>query len=276
MRLHIDPHRDIDRQPDPRRYVRSLEARARTKSQTRLRRRFLRFAGIQRGWRVLEVGCGTGAVCRDLVRMVRPRGRVVGIDPSRVFVRAARRLAREHGLNRGVRFAVGDGRRIRFADGTFDATLAVTVLLHVPDADAVLREMVRVTRPGGVVAVQDQDFGTLALAHPDRALTRRILDRVAQRVYADPWSGRTLFGRLRRLGLERVRLLTDAYQDTRLEEWTRSMLERRAENAVRLGIVSARQARRWLAAIETQRETGAFVFTLNFYGVAGVKPPGYR
>lgn len=271
MPLHIDPYRGVDRQPDPQRYVKSLEARGETRSQTRLRRRFLRFARIRPGWRVLEVGSGTGVVCRDLAQIVGPRGAVVGVDPSRVFVQAARRLAKEHGVADRVSFKAGDGVRLRFSDGAFDATLAITVLLHVPRAEAVLREMIRVTRPGGVVGVQDQDFGTLALDHPDRALTARILDGVAMRLYADPWSGRTLFGTLNRLGLRQVRLTTDVYQDTRLEAWTRSMLERRAENAATLGLVSDRQARRWLEAIDAQARAGSFVLTLNFYGVVGVK-----
>ncbi len=272
MPLHIDPYRNIDRQPDPHQYVRSLEARGQTKSQTWLRLRFLKFAGIKPGWRVLEMGCGTGVVCRDLARIVGPHGTVVGVDRSRVLVQAARQLARKHGVAGRVRFEVGDGRRLRFADGAFDAALAITVLLHVPNRETVLREMIRVTRPGGVVGVQDQDFGTLVLDHPDRALTSRILDRVAREIYADPWSGRTLFGMLHRLGLRRVRLTTDAYQDTQLEAWTWSMLDRRAENAVRLGIIGKRQARRWLQAIKAQGEAGTFVLTLNFYGAVGVKP----
>lgn len=271
MRLHIDPFRSIDRQPDPHRYVQSLEARGQTRSQTRLRRRFLKFARISPGWRVLEVGSGTGVVCRDLARIVGPRGRVVGVDPSRVFVRVARRLARERGVG-GIRFEVGDGARLRFRDGAFDGTLAITVLLHVPNAEAILSEMIRVTCPGGVVGVQDQDFGTLALDHPDRPLTSRILDGVARKIYADPWSGRTLFGTFRRLGLRQVRLTTDVYQDTQPEAWTWSMLERRAENAIRLGVIGQREARQWLQAIEAQARAGTFVFTLNFYGVAGVKP----
>jgi SAM-dependent methyltransferase len=272
MRLHIDPYRDIDRQPDPDRYVRGLEARGETRSQMRLRLRFLKFAGIRPGWRVLEVGCGTGVVCRDLARIVGPRGAVVGVDPSRVLVAAARRLAREHRLHGRVRFQMGDGTRLTFRDGTFDGALAVTVLLHVPKPEAVVREMIRVTRPGGIVAVQDQDYGTLALEHPDRALTRRILEGVAREMYPDPWSGRTLPGMLRRLGLGKIRLTTDVYQDSQLEAWTWSMLERRAENAVKLGIVGERQAGVWLQAIRAQAEAGAFVFTLNFYGVVGVKP----
>jgi hypothetical protein len=146
------------------------------------------------------------------------------------------------------------------------------VLLHVPDAAALVGELTRVTRPGGVVGVQDQDFGTLVLDHPDRALSRRILDGVAAATYADPWSGRTLPRRLAEAGLTRIRLRTDVYQDTRLEPFTRAMLERRAEQAARLGIVSARAAARWFAAIERQAARGQFVLTLNFYGATGVKP----
>jgi len=272
MALHPDPYRAVDRQPDPLKMLESLEDRGRTPTQVRLRRRFLAFAGIRPGWKVLEVGSGSGVVCRDIAALVGESGRVIGVDPSRVFVREARRLARENGLGSRVRFEVGNGARLRFRDGTFDTTLAVTVLLHVPDADQLLGEMIRVTLPGGIVAVQDQDFGTLALDHPDRALTRRILDGVDRKIYADPWSGRTLHRKLRTLGLESVRVLTDVYQDTTFEPWSRTFLLRRAENAVKWKIVSERQAERWLAGIEARAYAKTFLMTLNFYGVVGVKP----
>jgi len=272
MPRHPDPFRAIDRQPDPGQFVQSLEARGQARSQTRLRRHFLKFVRVKPGSRVLEVGCGTGVVCRDLAQMVGPRGRVVGVDPSRTLIQAARRLAREHGLDRRIRFVAGDGARLRFRDGTFDGALAVTVLLHVSNPQAIVMEMIRVTSPGGVVGVQDQDWGTQALDHPDRALTRRLFEGYTQKIYNDPWSGRTLFGMLRRLGLQHVRLITDVYQDTRLDPWTWSTLERRAAGAVKLGVVSEREARRWLSAIKAQAEAGAFVFTVNFYGAVGVKP----
>lgn len=272
MALHPDPYRAVDRQADPLKMVESLEDRGRTPTQVRLRRRFLAFAGMRPGWKVLEVGSGSGVVCRDVAALVGDSGQVIGVDPSRVFVREARRLARPHGLGSRVRFEVGNGLRLRFRDGTFDATLAVTVLLHVPDADQLLREMIRVTRPGGIVAVQDQDFGTLALDHPDPALTQRLFDGVAKKIYADPWSGRTLPRKLRSLGLESVRLLTEVYQDTAFEPWSRTFLLRRAENAVKWRILSERQAERWLAGIEARAYAKTFLMTLNFYGVVGVKP----
>jgi ubiquinone/menaquinone biosynthesis C-methylase UbiE len=272
MGLHPDPYRAVDRQPNPLQMIESLEARGRTPTQIRLRRRFLSFAGIRPGWKVLEVGSGSGVVCRDVAAIVGPTGRVLGVDPSRVFVREARRLARESGLGSRVRFEVGNGARLRFRDGTFDATLAITVLLHVPKAEEVLEEMIRVTRPGGMIGVQDQDFGSLVLDHPDRALTRRIFDGVEKKIYADPWSGRTLYRVFRRLGLESPRLLTDVYQDTTFEPWTRAFLQRRAENAVKFRLASERQAERWLAGIEAQAYAKTFVMTLNFYGVVGLKP----
>lgn len=271
MRLHPDAYRAIDRQPDAEQYVKSLELRGRAPSHAGLRRRFLRFAGVRPGWRVLEVGCGTGVVCRDLAGLVGPRGHVTGVDPSRVLVSSARQLAQDHGLGGRIDFRVGDGTRLKLARDRFDCALAVTVLLHVPRPELVVRELARVTRPGGIVGVQDQDFATQVLNHPDRALTRRIFEGVAARTYPEPWSGRTLVPQLVRAGLSRIRLHTDVYEDITLEPFTRALLERRAANAVRFGLVSSSAAARWLQEIERLAAVGEFVFTMNFYGVTGVK-----
>ena len=271
MKRPLDPYRAIDRQRRPHSYVDHLEVRGRTPAQTRLRRRFLRFARIGPGQRVLEVGSGTGIITRDVAALLGPRGQVIGVDPSRVMTGAARRLARAAGIGPRLVHAFGDGARLRFAANRFDRVFAVTVLLHVVNSAAILREMLRVARPGGIVAVQDQDFGSLTLDHPDRALTARIMDGVVRRMYPDPFSGRTLFGRLVRLGLRRVRLAVYVFQDTTLEPYTHAMLRRRAENGVRLGLVSGRAAARWIAEIERLAAIGQFAFTLNYHAARGIK-----
>ena len=249
-----------------------MESRGRTPTQARLRRRFLRFCRIAPGWRVVEVGSGSGVVARDVAALVGPRGHVTGIDRSRVVLGAARRRAREERLDGRLNFRLGDAAALPLRTGRFDCTLAVTVLLHVARPQAMLRELLRVTRPGGVVALQDQDFGTQVLDHPDRELTRRIFEGVTARLYAEPFSGRTLVRRLVELGLERVRLLADVYQVRRLDPFTHDLLERRATAAVEFGLVGARDAARWLAEIERAGAAGHFVFTLNYYGAAGTKP----
>ncbi|OLC15573.1 MAG: hypothetical protein AUH29_07685 [Candidatus Rokubacteria bacterium 13_1_40CM_69_27] len=274
--LHPDPYRDVDAQPDPIRFAESLEERGRTPSQVRLRQRFLRFMPVRPGHAVLEVGCGTGVVLRDLAARVGPRGRVAGVDQSRWLVRAAAGILRRHPLRRRIALRVAAGGRLPFAADRFDATLAVTLLLHVAQPLEVVKEMARVTRPGGLVAVQDQDFGTVAVTHPDRALTERIMAGVAARLYEEPWSGRRLPGLLRAAGLERVRLLTDVYQDTTLEPYTKSFLERRAENAVRFGLVDERTAQGWLDGLTALVAQEAFVLTMNYYGAVGAKAPAPR
>ena len=251
-----------------------MESRGRTPTQVRLRRRFLRFCRIAPGWNVVEVGSGSGVVARDVAAMVGPRGHVTGVDRSRVLMAAARRRAREEGLGRRLEFRRGDAAALPFRTGRFDCALAVTVLLHVARPRAMLRELVRVTRPGGVVGLQDQDFGTQVLDHPDRALTRLIFEGVAARMYPEPHSGRTLVRRLVELGLEEVRLLADVYQVRSLDPFTHNLLKRRAEIARQFGLIGAGRATRWLAAIEHADAAGHFVFTFNYYGAAGVKPGG--
>jgi ubiquinone/menaquinone biosynthesis C-methylase UbiE len=268
----VDPYRAIDRQADPGRFARILEARGSQRHQAQLRRGFLSLAGVRAGMRVLDVGCGTGVVTRDVARRVGARGTVVGVDPSGALLAVARRRARLEGSGARPRFRRGDGLALPFASASFDVALAVTVLLHVPGSDRVLGEMARVTRPGGRVAVLDQDFGTLALDVPDRALTRRILDGHAERFYAEPWSGRTLARRLRRAGLARVRSRVFVVVDRVYDDYVRWMLERRADLATRWRLVTAADGRRWLRSVEVAADRGDFFMSLNYYGAVGVRP----
>jgi SAM-dependent methyltransferase len=249
----------------------ALEVRGRTPSQARLRRRFLKWVPVRAGARVLEVGCGTGVVARDLAALVGRRGAVTAVDPSATLLARARTLSRGAPGAR-IAFRGADGNRLPFADGRFDAALAITVILHVEEPLRVVHELARVTRPGGRVAVQDQDFGLIGAAHPDRALTAGILDGVAARIYAEPHSGRRLGALLRAAGLADVRMLADVYQDTTLTQFSRNFLGRRAENAVRFGIVDAPTAQRWLDGFNALHAEGNFVLTMQYFGAAGVRP----
>jgi SAM-dependent methyltransferase len=107
--------------------------------------RFADHAGIGTTARVLDVGCGPGALTGELVRRVGARC-VTAVDPSEPFVEAARER------HPGVVVEQSPAERLPFADGRFDAALAQLVVHFMADPVAGLREMARVTTRGGIVA----------------------------------------------------------------------------------------------------------------------------
>jgi SAM-dependent methyltransferase len=116
--------------------------------------RFADFAQVARGQDVVDVGCGPGALTTELVDRL-GESSVAAIDPSPPFVAALQaRLP-------GVDVRAGSAEHLPYDDGSFDAALAQLVVHFMTDPVAGLREMARVTRPGGVVAacVWDHDGG---------------------------------------------------------------------------------------------------------------------
>ena len=106
---------------------------------------FADLAGARSGQRLLDVGCGPGALTAELVKRVGPDA-VSAVEPSASFVAASReRLP-------GVDIRQAAAERLPFGDAAFDAALAQLVVHFMADPVAGLREMGRVTRPGGVVA----------------------------------------------------------------------------------------------------------------------------
>lgn len=108
------------------------------------------FAAITAAQRVLDVGCGPGALTTELVRRLGPDG-VSAVDPSEPFVAAARER------HPGVRVERAAAEELPFEGREFDAALAQLVVHFMADPVAGLREMARVTRPGGVVAASVWD-----------------------------------------------------------------------------------------------------------------------
>jgi SAM-dependent methyltransferase len=109
-------------------------------------------AGVEAGQRALDVGCGSGMLTAELVARLGADA-VAAVDPSEPFVAAVRER------HPGVELHQCGAEQMPFADATFDAALAQLVISFMTDPAAGLREMVRVTRPGGVIAVCMWDLG---------------------------------------------------------------------------------------------------------------------
>ena len=109
-------------------------------------------AALVSGERVLDIACGSGLVTFGAARAVAPGGHVVGVDVSGRMID----VARAHAVARGVAnatFARMDAEQLAIPDARFDAALCALGLMYMPDPAQALREMKRVLRPGGRIAL---------------------------------------------------------------------------------------------------------------------------
>ncbi|MGD8735342.1 MAG: methyltransferase domain-containing protein [Anaerolineae bacterium] len=148
-------------------------------SRTHLYRR----ANLLRAQRVLDVGCGTGAVTEELA--ARTKGHVVGLDIDPVMVAFAQRVGGR------VEYREGDAHDLPFQDAWFDVTVCHFLLLWCRDPHLVAQEMGRVTRPGGAVLVcAEPDYGG-RIDYPDLPVRQWQIDALCGEG-ADPCLGRKL------------------------------------------------------------------------------------
>jgi SAM-dependent methyltransferase len=236
-----------------------LELRGRHADEVAARSAYLDLLAIMPGERVLDVGCGSGVVLRDLARRVGPDGRAVGLEYGAAFLPIVRELAERDGLAERIELHQGDARALPFADGEFDLALAATVLRHIPDGDLAVAELARVVRPGGRVAVFEGDTDGCLINHPDRVLTRRIVASGTDNNNVDGQLARRVPGLLHEAGLEdiQVRAFTTVdrdpagYYSQRCVNW--------AKAAARTGAISPEESDRWIEALLEEQAAGRYL-----------------
>ncbi|MBM4181350.1 MAG: methyltransferase domain-containing protein [Betaproteobacteria bacterium] len=262
-----DPHRFIN-ELDPSTLpalIERLEGRARNPLFAGLFEKYLDRLDLPRVARILEVGCGTGAMLRVLARRPDFRGECVGIDHSPHFVEAARNYAREERLDGRLHFAVGDAHNLDFPPSSFDLVIAHTMISHVTDPALVLGEMASVARPGGAVVIFDGDYASLTYAYPDHGFGHQMDVALATATFNNPRIMRDIPRFLPRFGLRLASAWGDAVVEIGDGDYFKSFAETYAPYVKRAGVLPAQAVDVWLKEQEMAMAHGTFFAACNYY-----------
>lgn len=221
------------------------------------------------GSRAADIGCGTGEDARAMAAITGPEGRVTGVDLSEAMVSQARG---RHTDVPGLDFACGPGEKLGFEDGSLDAIRADRVLIHVPDPEATIDEMVRVLKPGGRICISEPDMPGFWVASADPKTTDLVARAIAGSC-ATPYLPRDLYGMLRSRDLGDIRYEVRAMTSFDLAAASKILdFEAVLKLMVGKGMLHEKQAKVWLADLQTRAAQGRFVAQLAIMIASATKP----
>jgi ubiquinone/menaquinone biosynthesis C-methylase UbiE len=238
--------------------ARHLEAAYRIGDAVR-RRHLVRTAlGATPGERILDVGCGPGFYCAELLEEVGPKGSIVGLDSSPQMLALAARRCEGQG---NVEFHEADATSLPVEDGGFDAALCVQVMEYVPDTAAALAELHRAIRPGGRVVIWDVDWATVGWHTSDPARMERVL-RAWDEHLAHRSLPRRLAPAMRAAGFEEVEMQAHSFAAAEFdpESFGVAFLPAIRRFVAGRGGVSEDEATAWAAEQRDLGERGEFFY----------------
>jgi arsenite methyltransferase len=235
------------------------------------RRRLVRAAlAASPGERIVDVGCGPGFYCAELIEEVGPEGFIVGVDASPQMLSLATRRCEGHD---NVVLHQADATSLPVEDSSFDAALCVQVLEYVPDVAAGLAELYRALRPGGRMVVWDVDWATVSWHSLDPARMNRVL-RTWEEHLAHPSLPRTLAPALRAAGFEHVEMQAHSFASATFDPETygvalapviRSFVAGRGE-------ITGHEARAWAAEQQELGERREYFFACTQFCFKATRP----
>ena len=246
--------------------VRQLEARGRSAGYRRVLERFLAELELKPGETVLEAGCGSGVLTRLIARLTRGANPITALDINRYFLREASVLAREDGCSKAIEFREGSAENLPFADNSFGVSISSTVMEEC-DAERMLSEMARVTKPGGRIGVivRAEDMTSYVNA-PVRAELKAKMEiprgNVAEKGCADA----SLYRRFRDAGLSSIKMFPQLASFSSDEPHGKRM------EAGMVAALNDVDAKEWRAAMQSAEARELLFLARPFHCAVGTKP----
>jgi ubiquinone/menaquinone biosynthesis C-methylase UbiE len=208
------------------------------------------------GAQVLDIGCGQGNTTRLLANVLAPAS-CIGVDFDEGLVAYA---STQSDNPTTVSFRQGDATQLAFPDATFDIVFCRFLLIHMSDPVRVIREMLRVAKPGGFVIAFEADFA-YEIAYPaEPALA--ILNKIWQGLFQDPSCGRKLVSYFRAAGAREIQsgaAIQLEHDATTLKRVYRLTGAATAPAAVAKGVITETEAREMIAGLTRLEDDAASV-----------------
>jgi SAM-dependent methyltransferase len=248
-------------------YLPLLEGRGQAPGYVRIIRNVMEEIALRPGEVILDVGCGSGVLDRWLAEHTRRAHAITAVDINRYLLEEAAALVQRAALQNVITFQEGNAEALPFPPDQFDVTLSLTVL-EEGDADRMLSELVRVTKPGGRVAaiVRGDDYPALS----NLSLRPEIQAKAGRAVGAGAVAGgcadATLYRRFHSAGLINVRKFPHlaVYDDAQ------HVLAQFYQNRI-LSALAPDEAMEWQAAVAQAAAQGAFVLAVPHHCAIGTK-----
>jgi ubiquinone/menaquinone biosynthesis C-methylase UbiE len=261
----------VDDTSDPRWFIRMLDATRSKMLKAAIAdpSGFFSYLDLAPGMEVLEVGAGTGDFDRLIATLVRPGGRVVGIDYGQSMVDEA--IARSAGLSLPIEFRQADAHDLPFPDESFDRCLATQVFQHLPRPERALAEMVRVARSGARVIITEPDWESRICALGDPVLARSVTRAWADRI-TNPGIARELPSMFLAAGLTNVQVEATPYLlSGNAPDMALSLVAQPLQDMRENGMLDPDELARALALVESRIAAGTWLDAALRLRVSGVK-----
>ncbi len=245
-----------------------LEMRAAIPSQQDMVRSYLREIQFPKDAKVLEVGCGTGPICRVLAEWPNVL-EVIGIDPSEHLLAKAEELSA--GI-KGLSYQQADGKAPPFDNESFDVVILHTILTHVPEPEKILFEAYRVLRSKGWLGVCDGDFSTASLQVADPDPLEACTEAFVQNFVNDRWLVRKMLSLVQQAGFSVHPLQSYGLVETISPGLTMSWIDRGADALAQQGSISPELAEALKAEGRHRAENGEFFGYMAYASLTATKP----
>ncbi|MEM8889180.1 MAG: methyltransferase domain-containing protein [Bacteroidota bacterium] len=208
--------------------------------------------------KVLDLACGLGETSR-MHKGLFPHAEVVGVDMDEKLLDYAKELGEE-----GIQFKQGDATGLPFPDDHFDLVFTRFLLIHVPDPVAVLKEMKRVCKQGGILLIQEPDMAISGGLYPSHWAFDLLTDAY-HKLYADTHIGRKLPRLFEQVGLPTPQVRCDTFLMHRHQQGisktlTRMTAEAILDNMIEQGVISSEKAPDFISSLKEIEEDPAYSY----------------